>query len=155
MCMRLIKILEGICARKDGESDSEFITRCGNSLTREPDWYNDRDTANVKLQKQIIQKKTPWSPFDQSVRDSDSGHLSNYDDYMTKSQKSKITGPDDEDELDNNSVCDNNEYEDGEFGSANNTTLLGGPGTPIQDTGISYYPQQAVAVQLTGMNTGR
>ena len=68
---------------------------------------------------------------------------------------SRTSYTNDEDELDNNSVCDNNEYEDGEFGSANNTTLLGGPGTPIQDTGISYYPQQAVAVQLTGMNTGR
>ena len=37
MCMRLIKILEGICARKDGESDSDYLTRCGNALT------NDRD----------------------------------------------------------------------------------------------------------------
>jgi hypothetical protein len=31
----------------------------------------------------------------------------------------------------------------------------GGPGTPIQDTGQSYYTQQAVAVQLTGINSGR
>lgn len=34
-------------------------------------------------------------------------------------------------------------------------TLLGGAGTPIVDTGISYYPQQAIAVQLNGLNTGR
>jgi len=36
-----------------------------------------------------------------------------------------------------------------------NATMLGGSGTPIQATGQSYYPQQAVAVQLTGLNTGR
>jgi hypothetical protein len=40
-------------------------------------------------------------------------------------------------------------------GNDSNATLLGGAGTPIQDVGMTYYPQQAVAVQLTGMNTGR
>ena len=35
------------------------------------------------------------------------------------------------------------------------STMLGGAGTPIVDTGISYYPQQAIAVQLNGLNTGR
>ena len=30
-----------------------------------------------------------------------------------------------------------------------------GPGVPIQNTGPSYETQQAIAVQLTGMNTGR
>ena len=40
-------------------------------------------------------------------------------------------------------------------GNDSNATLLGGAGTPIQDMGVTYYPQQAVAVQLTGMNTGR
>jgi hypothetical protein len=40
-------------------------------------------------------------------------------------------------------------------GNDSNATLLGGAGTPIQDMGITYYPQQAVAVQLTGLNTGR
>jgi hypothetical protein len=44
--------------------------------------------------------------------------------------------------------------EDGSYNS-NNTTILGGAGTPIQETGTSYYPQQAVAVQITGLNTGR
>lgn len=34
-------------------------------------------------------------------------------------------------------------------------TPLGGAGTPIVDTGISYYPQQAIAVQLNGLNIGR
>lgn len=36
-----------------------------------------------------------------------------------------------------------------------NATMLGGAGTPVQATGTSYYPSQAVAVQLTGLNTGR
>lgn len=40
-------------------------------------------------------------------------------------------------------------------GNDSNATLLGGAGTPIQDVGTTYYPQQAVAVQLTGLNTGR
>jgi hypothetical protein len=40
-------------------------------------------------------------------------------------------------------------------GSANNTTILGGPGTPIQNMGITYYPQQAVVTQLSGLNIGR
>ena len=45
----------------------------------------------------------------------------------------------------------------GEYGggSADNASILGGPGTPIVNTGQSYYPQQAVAVALTGLNTGR
>lgn len=34
-------------------------------------------------------------------------------------------------------------------------TLLGGAGTPVIPTGPSYYPTQAIAVQLSGMNTGR
>lgn len=53
-------------------------------------------------------------------------------------------------------ISGNDEYEqEGGFGDASNATILGGPGTPIQNVGLSYYPQQAVAVQLTGMNTGR
>jgi hypothetical protein len=41
-------------------------------------------------------------------------------------------------------------------GNAGNATLLGGAGTPITNLGITYTPQQAVAVQLTGgVNTGR
>jgi hypothetical protein len=43
----------------------------------------------------------------------------------------------------------------GEFGDSTNATLLGGPGTPTTPMGTSYYPQQAVAVQITGLNTGR
>jgi hypothetical protein len=43
---------------------------------------------------------------------------------------------------------DDSEYDtDGDLGE--------GVGVPIQDTGESYYTQQAVAVQLTGINTGR
>jgi hypothetical protein len=53
-------------------------------------------------------------------------------------------------------VSGNEDYEpEGSFGQAENEQLMGGVGTPIVNTGISYYPQQAVAVQLTGMNTGR
>ena len=41
-------------------------------------------------------------------------------------------------------------------GDDDNSTLLGGAGTPITNLGITYTPQQAVAVQLTGgTNTGR
>ena len=36
-----------------------------------------------------------------------------------------------------------------------NAGLLGGAGTPIQNTGTSFYPQQAVVVQLAGLNVGR
>ena len=59
MYMRLIKLLEGICIRKDGESDEDFLTRCGNALQREPDMYNDRETSNIKLQKLMAKKKLP------------------------------------------------------------------------------------------------
>lgn len=45
--------------------------------------------------------------------------------------------------------------DNGQYGQVMNEQLLGGPGTPVQSTGLSYYPQQAVAVQLVGMNTGR
>jgi len=51
------------------------------------------------------------------------------------------------------------EYE-GEAGSdydggLNGYTGQNGPGVPIQQTGPSYETQQAIAVQLTGMNVGR
>lgn len=61
-----------------------------------------------------------------------------------------------EDENNNNNEEHGNDYsDDNDIGDVNNATILGGPGTPIQNVGLSYYPQQAVAVQLTGMNTGR
>ncbi len=44
---------------------------------------------------------------------------------------------------------------DGDYVAYNGTGGTGGPGVPIQDTGQSYYTQQAVAVQLTGLNSGR
>jgi hypothetical protein len=59
MYMRLKDILEGICIRKDGESDEDYLQRCGNELTREPDMYNDRETSNIKLQKLMAKKKLP------------------------------------------------------------------------------------------------
>jgi len=70
----LVEILEGICARKDGEGDNEFLQRCGNALMRSPDMidkvpqpYQDK----IKLQTKQISKAQPPSPFDTSVRDSD------------------------------------------------------------------------------------
>lgn len=56
MYMKLKDILEGICIRKDGESDEEFVQRCGNELTREPDRYNDRDTSYFKLKSLMARK---------------------------------------------------------------------------------------------------
>lgn len=44
---------------------------------------------------------------------------------------------------------------DQETGDQGEIASIGGPGTPIQQTGQSLYPQQAVAVQLTGLNIGR
>jgi hypothetical protein len=35
------------------------------------------------------------------------------------------------------------------------TSILGGAGTPVTNVGVTYYPQQAVAVQLQGLNIGR
>ena len=39
----LIKVLEGICSRKDGENDEDYITRCGTALTYPSD-YKDNPT---------------------------------------------------------------------------------------------------------------
>jgi len=41
------------------------------------------------------------------------------------------------------------------FYKPGNQSLLGGIGTPVTPMGQSYYTQQAVAVQLAGLNTGR
>ena len=43
----------------------------------------------------------------------------------------------------------------GYTGEGTSPTILGGPGTPVTPMGITYYPQQAVAVQLSGLNIGR
>lgn len=53
------KLPEDICVRMDGESDEEFVQRCGNKLTREPDYYSDRETSHIKLQKLMAKKKLP------------------------------------------------------------------------------------------------
>jgi len=45
--------------------------------------------------------------------------------------------------------------EEGYEGEGTSPTILGGPGTPVTPMGITYYPQQAVAVQLSGLNIGR
>jgi hypothetical protein len=42
-----------------------------------------------------------------------------------------------------------------DFYKAGNQSLLGGIGTPVTPMAQSLYTQQAVAVQLTGLNTGR
>lgn len=60
-------------------------------------------------------------------------------------------------ELDDNEMSDKSEMEgeEGYEGEGTSSTVLGGPGTPITNVGPSFYPAQAVAVQLSGMNTGR
>lgn len=44
---------------------------------------------------------------------------------------------------------------DNENGEADNTSLLGGAGTPVTDVGVTYYTQQVAPVMLQGMNSGR
>jgi hypothetical protein len=43
----------------------------------------------------------------------------------------------------------------GDEENISDTGALSGYGTPIVDTGPSYFTQQAVTVQLSGINTGR
>jgi hypothetical protein len=53
---------------------------------------------------------------------------------------------------------DEREYDEGvedAGGDSDNTSILGGAGTPVTNMGVTYYPQQAVAVQLQGLNVGR
>ena len=52
-------------------------------------------------------------------------------------------------------TADGEDYGETGGGDQGSIASIGGPGTPIQQTGQSYYPQQAVAVQLTGLNIGR
>ena len=61
----------------------------------------------------------------------------------------------DEEEVENGDDTVENDMEDGYSGDGTSDTVLGGPGTPIVPVGPSYYPQQAVAVQLVGINSGR
>ena len=44
---------------------------------------------------------------------------------------------------------------DNEVGAADNTSILGGAGTPVTNIGVTYYTNQVAPVILTGMNTGR
>ena len=44
---------------------------------------------------------------------------------------------------------------DNENGEADNTSILGGAGTPVTDVGVTYYTQQVAPVMLQGMNSGR
>jgi hypothetical protein len=59
-----------------------------------------------------------------------------------------------ESDQDKQGVSENDGSSPGSASRAN-ASLLGGPGTPTIPMGPSYYPQQAVAVQITGLNTGR
>ena len=52
-------------------------------------------------------------------------------------------------------AADSANYGETGGGDQGSVASIGGPGTPIQQTGMSLYPQQAVAVQLTGLNIGR
>jgi hypothetical protein len=44
---------------------------------------------------------------------------------------------------------------EGSFGDAGNASLLGGPGTPVTNIGLTYYAAQVPPVMLNSMNTGR
>jgi hypothetical protein len=54
----------------------------------------------------------------------------------------------------NENTNSNGDYNDN-GGNADNSSVLGGPGTPITPMGASYYTQQVPAVLLSGINTGR
>jgi len=56
---------------------------------------------------------------------------------------------------DENSEYESEEEGEGSFGNEGNAELLGGPGTPVTNIGVTYYPNQVAPVILTGMNTGR
>jgi hypothetical protein len=44
---------------------------------------------------------------------------------------------------------------EGNMGNDGNASLLGGPGTPVTNVGMTYYTAQVAPVMLQGMNTGR
>lgn len=44
---------------------------------------------------------------------------------------------------------------DNSVGQADNTSILGGAGTPVTNVGVTYYPQQVPPVLLNQMNVGR
>ena len=44
---------------------------------------------------------------------------------------------------------------DNENGEADNTSILGGAGTPVTNVGTTYYTAQVAPVMLQGMNSGR
>ena len=44
---------------------------------------------------------------------------------------------------------------DNENGEADNTSILGGAGTPVTNIGMTYYTNQVAPVILNGLSTGR
>ena len=44
---------------------------------------------------------------------------------------------------------------DGVADNGDNTSILGGAGTPVTNVGMTYYPQQVAPILLNTMNTGR
>ena len=44
---------------------------------------------------------------------------------------------------------------DNENGEADNTSILGGAGTPVTNVGVTYYTQQVAPVMLQGSTSGR
>jgi hypothetical protein len=48
---------------------------------------------------------------------------------------------------------EDSEYETEDNGD--NTTILGGAGTPVTNVGVTYYTEQVAPVMLQGINTGR
>lgn len=55
---------------------------------------------------------------------------------------------------------EDSEYEtsdngDGTANSGDNTSILGGAGTPVTNVGVTYYTEQVAPIMLQGINTGR
>ena len=48
----LVKVFEGRCERHDGESDEDFIRRCGNQ-----GWGNDRAINHIPAKSTVMKKK--------------------------------------------------------------------------------------------------
>lgn len=57
-----------------------------------------------------------------------------------------------EDDNESDETTDNG---DGVAENGDNTSILGGAGTPVTNVGMTYYTQQVAPVMLQGMNTGR
>lgn len=128
-------VTKEIIAMLAPESDvQEYTQTYVNSLPDSPvkDLLSDEDIESLNTDAGGIPKLTK---VDDQVKEQDAK------DKVADNQEQGLEGMNQNDKI-------------GHKGS-DNATLLGGPGTPTTPMGMSYYPQQAVAVQITGLNTGR